>query len=570
MSRSQAIHFFAVGAFLLLAPPTFSQGVGGKGQILHQWEGNAAEDRLGCAVAAVGDLNQDGFDDILIGAYGVRHGGVSLSGSVYLRSGADGSILRQWHGQAVGAALGYSVASAGDLNGDGTNDILIGAPYADVNGNSTAGAAMAYSGVDGSLLHRWLGTTAGDKLGLAVAGAGDVNADGFDDVVVGNPGSNNGKEVYVFSGVDGSILHTWGTAGLSDQHGSTLAGVGDINGDGFSDVMVGAPLNNNSNNLTASGKVLVYSGADGSILYTWRGWSAYAYFGHSVAGAGDVNGDGTNDLIVGAITTDRNGLTDSGSADVYSGADGTLLFRWNGEAADDQLGAVVASAGDINHDGHSDLLVSATRTSPSGNALGGTVYLYSGIDGVLLHRIHGNVPNLEFGYALAGGGDLDGDGFPEILVGGKKSSSGFGAYAGAAIAYSFHPQLTASVTEVSTTVVTQVDFQLDFATATAGYPYKVLLSLADSGVFRRGTAIPLREDFMVRASYAGNYPFTTYAGLHGILDAQGHASASISIAAGEIHPILTGRTVHFAAVTSPSGNLPAFSSSIAVPLTVTP
>ena len=214
--------------------------------------------------------------------------------------------------------------------------------------------------VDGSVLYDFDGDSEGDRFGQSVSGAGDVNGDGFDDLIVGalwddNNGSNSGS-ARVFSGVDGTVLYNFDGDSEDDRFGGSVSGAGDVNGDGFADLIVGASFDDN--NGIDSGSARVFSGADGSVLYTFNGDSTNDYLGGSVSSAGDVNGDGFADLIVGAIGIRNNGFN-SGSARVFSGADGSILYSFDGDSVDDVFGTSVSSAGDVNGDGIADLIVGA-------------------------------------------------------------------------------------------------------------------------------------------------------------------------------------------------------------------
>ncbi|MCH8274141.1 MAG: FG-GAP repeat protein [Armatimonadetes bacterium] len=177
-------------------------------------------------------------------------------------------------------------------------------------------------------LYTFNGDSAGDLFGFSVSGAGDVNGDGFADLIVGaifdgNNGDFSGS-ARVFSGLDGSILYTFNGDSARDQFGTSVSGAGDVNADGFADLIVGA--RGDDNNAFNAGSARVLSGVDGSVLYTLDGDSAGDVFGHSVSGAGDVDGDGFADLIVSALFDDNNG-TSSGSARVISGVSPLILLE---------------------------------------------------------------------------------------------------------------------------------------------------------------------------------------------------------------------------------------------------
>ena len=194
--------------------------------------------------------------------------------------------------------LGAAVDGAGDVNGDGFADLVVGSPF-DATAGSGAGSVRVFSGADGTELFRLDGLGSppvagsdvipGERLGFAVAGAGDVDGDGYDDVIAGGPGRElagmPAGAAYVLSGSDGSVLHSWLGSSTGAEFGVAVAAVGDVNGDGNADVAVGAPGEN------GFGSVRIYSGADGSTLHFALGGSVGAEFGASVTGVGDVNSD---------------------------------------------------------------------------------------------------------------------------------------------------------------------------------------------------------------------------------------------------------------------------------------
>ena len=350
--------------------------------------GDAAGDQFGRSVSGAGDVNGDGFADLIVGASGDDNNG-SYSGSARVFSGLDGSVLHTFLGDAAGDRFGRSVSGAGDVNGDGFDDLIVGA-YGDDDNGSSSGSARVFSGVDGSVLHTFLGDAAGDYFGSSVSGAGDVNGDGFDDLIVGafgddDNGSNSGS-ARVFSGVDGSVLHTFLGDAAGDRFGRSVSEAGDVNGDGFDDLIVGAY--GDDDNGSFSGSARVFSGVDGSVLHTFLGDATADFFGTSVSGAGDVNGDGFADLIVGADGDDDNG-TYSGSARVFSGVDGSVLHTFLGDAAGDRFGRSVSGAGDVNGDGFDDLIVGAYGDDDNGSS-SGSARVFSGVDGSVLHTFLGD------------------------------------------------------------------------------------------------------------------------------------------------------------------------------------
>jgi len=404
--------------------------------LLHQRDGAADDDRLGISVAGAGDVNGDGYEDFIVGAPLADPGGLSNAGSAYVYSGLNGLLLHQKDGPAANDQLGISVAGAGDVNGDGKDDFIIGAPFADPGGLSNAGSAHVYSGLDGGLLYQKDGAAAGDNLGYSVAGAGDVNGDGKDDFIIGAYLADlslvsDAGSAYIYSGLDGGLLYTKNGAAFFENLGSSVAGAGDVNGDGKDDFIIGASGAAPDGRIDA-GSAYVYSGLNGSLLYQKNGAVAGDLLGWSVAGAGDVNGDGKDDFIIGALYADPGGRTGAGSAYVYSGLNGGLLYQKDGAADYHGLGNSVAGTGDVNGDGYSDFIVGAPYADPGGRIAAGSAYVYSGLDGTLLHQKDGATDYDFLGSSVAGAGDVNGDGKDDLIVGAPYANPGGRIDAGSA------------------------------------------------------------------------------------------------------------------------------------------
>ena len=358
------------------------------------------------------------------------------TGSARVFSGIDGSILYFFSGDSAGDQFGNSVSGAGDVDGDGFADLIVGARGDDNNGLSS-GSARVFSGIDGSTLYTFNGDFTGYDFGNSVSGAGDVDGDGFADLIVGAPRDNNGSylgSARVFSGIDGSILYTFNADVYS--FGGSVSGAGDVNGDGFADLIVGA-TNVNQVGVADVGFARVFSGIDGSILYTFNGDSAGDFFGGSVSGAGDVDGDGFADLIVGAsFALDNDGFA-TGSARVFSGIDGSILYTFNGDFY--RFGGSVSGAGDVDGDGFADLIVGAINVIQAGVSFAGSARVFSGIDGSPLYTFNGDSAGDYFGNSVSGAGDVDGDGIADLIVGAPWALDNDGFASGSAQVFSVAP-----------------------------------------------------------------------------------------------------------------------------------
>ncbi len=316
----------------------------------------------------------------------------------------DTRILHEWVGEAKGGVFGWIARNISDVDGDGVNDVTTSAPNLEVEGKRS-GRIYVYSGRTGELIWTQSGKP-GNQLGLGIEAAGDTNADGIPDVIAGAPGAG---ETYVFSGKDGSLLLTLEAEAKDDVFGRKVSGLGDLNGDGHADVIVGAP-GNDVRGLDA-GRAYVFSGKDGELLLTLTGEEEGDSFGSSAAGLFD----GDHEFIV--VGAPNAGPENKGRAYVYSGTSGEIDFVIDAEETGSQLGGMFVSVvGDVNADGVADVYASDW----SDNALGaqtGSIYVHSGATGERVLTLAGEEAGVGFGIGRADAGDVDKDGHDDLIVG---------------------------------------------------------------------------------------------------------------------------------------------------------
>jgi len=371
-------------------------------QIIREWDGEHSNDQFGWIARNIGDVDGDGVADVVVSAPTNNSAG-EKAGRIYVFSSKSGRTLWTADGHA-GDELGTGLEAAGDTNHDGIPDVIAGAPG--------GGYASIYSGRDGRMLLTLKAENKGDEFGRHASGIGDVDNDGCDDVIVGAPGNNAGGKragrAYVYSGKTGRPLVTLTGDAAGDEFGSAVGGHATAS---RLLLLVGAPNAGPAH----TGRTYVYTTLGHNPRFTLDADETGAALGAMFLSIpGDVDGDGMPDVYTSDWSNTAKGFS-TGRVYLYSGKDGHRLFAFTGETAGEGFGTSPSVAGDVDGDGHADLIVGAWQYG--GEAIGGgRAYLFSGKDGRLLRTYTSRIPGDTFGFDAVTLGDVDGDGMTDFVI----------------------------------------------------------------------------------------------------------------------------------------------------------
>jgi hypothetical protein len=371
-------------------------------KIIREWDGESSNDQFGWIARKLDDVDGDGAVDFVTSAPTHASSGKN-AGRIYVYSSRSGKLLWAVDGAAEDQ-LGTGVESVGDTDGDGVADVGGGAPG--------GGKAHVYSGKDGHLLLSFQAEDPKDQFGQHIATAGDVDKDGHADVIVGAPANNAGGKgagrAYIYSGKDGHLLQTLTGERAGDGFGSTVGGYHDAR---HNFLLVGAPAAGPNK----TGRVYVYEKADSKPKFTIESDATGNALGLMfVSVLGDTDGDKVPDIYASDWSNSAKGPS-TGRVYVHSGADGHRLLTLTGGTAGEGFGTTLSVAGDVDGDGRSDLIVGSWQYAGAAIS-GGRAVLYSGKTGDVLKTFTCRTPGDTFGFDAVGLGDVDGDGTDDLLI----------------------------------------------------------------------------------------------------------------------------------------------------------
>ena len=364
------------------------------------------------------DVDGDGQADIAAGARFTLQEGTLQNGSAAVWSGASGALIRAWDGESPDGLFGHWVMLLPDISGDGLADVIIAAPHGLADGRMR-GVVVARSPRTGEEI--WTrAETESENLGWDLTLAGDQDGDGRTDLFVGAPAGDSGR-VYLLSGRNGTVLRTYAPREEAGSFGWYVARLDDLDGDGRADLAVGAPFAADERGAKVGG-AWVLSSATGKELHHWKGTDPRGGFGGVVAAVGDLDRDGKGEVVVASPGTEDQARTLPGELFVYSGATGKELRHWSGSQPGELFGRMVVAAGDLDGDGVEDLAIGAPWYRRDSADRVGRVQLRSGRSGTVLGELSGDEADCWFGWHVRRAPDPAGRGRPALLIGSLRHS----------------------------------------------------------------------------------------------------------------------------------------------------
>jgi hypothetical protein len=380
--------------------------------VARRFPGSIRGGELGFRFGEPLDVDGDGHADVAAGARFKLWRGTQQNGTAAVWSGASGELIREWDGEWPDGLFGHWVMPVPDLSGDGLADVVIAAPHANLDGR-WRGVVVARSPKTGEELWKRVETES-ESLGWDLTLAGDYDGDGRTDLFVGAPSEPSGR-VYLLSGKDGTVLQTYAPRAEGATFGWYVARVDDLDGDGRADLAVGGPLAANADGARVGG-AWVLSSASGKELHHWKGADPRGGFGGVVAALGDLDGDGKGEIGVAAPATEDQTRTLPGELHIYSGATGKELRHWSGRQPGEEFGRMVVDAGDLDGDGVEDIAIGAPWHRRGTADRVGRVELRSGRTGAVLAELFGDEADCWFGWHIRRAPDPDGRGRPTLLI----------------------------------------------------------------------------------------------------------------------------------------------------------
>jgi len=385
-------------------------------------ESNSTSAAFGISVSTAGDVNGDGYDDVIIGAH--RFSGELVNqGKAYLFYGSAVGLNSEPAWTAVGTSekryFGWNVSNAGDINNDGFSDVLIVSSL-DYPGEYTFGAIYAYYGSASGLSSVPDWTNFNYSEFTIAAGAGDINGDGYDDIILSRPkvGPHFMGIVYLYYGSASGLEINQAWSFIATSAGRGLSSAGDVNGDGYGDIIISAYYEPPIMGYTDK-SILFLGSAEG--FSQSPSWSKSNCYGESVSGGGDINGDGYDDVIIG------DGRCSPGAVYIHYGSVGGISAdadrTISGSDPNARFGSSVSNTGDINADGYSDIIIGARNDLDTGKA-----FVYYGSDSGPVENsvevFQSDQINDQFGADVSSAGDVNNDGFSDVMIGAPSYSNG--------------------------------------------------------------------------------------------------------------------------------------------------